>query len=578
MVNGIKKRGQKFLDKFFRVSLKTSEEGKEHIKKNLVERVSHIQNIKLLVLEWSLLVLALVMVAATQAFWYGNTYANDVFVNGGSFTEATIGRVNSMNPLFATTSSEKVLSRLMFADLVEVDYSGHPGLGLAESIRAEENGKVWKIKLRDGLKWSDGEPITNEDVFFTIGLIQDPAVNSIYDSNLNNVKVNENEAGEIVFNLPVAYADFATALEIPVVPKHELEDASPKTLIEDDFSNTPVTSGAFTFKALQSSTTSEEDIVYLAANPNYYMGAPMLNSFVVHTYGNKDDVAKAVNAGAVTATAELAGSETDKITSRVFEAKDSSISVGAFIFFNTAGAELRNLSLRSAIRQGLDINAIREAAPNTVALNYPLLRSQIQLSSYPEIPGYDFDAAKAKVDEIAREGKIHLNVVTVNSGFLPAVSEVVKNQLENLGIEVDLTVYEETRDFIVNVVSRRNYDVLIYKVELGSDPDPLPYYHSSQISTSGLNLSSYRNAMADDLLVGARETLDPVLRVKKYESFLNYWVNDVPAIGLYQANLTYFYNKNVRVYGNDVRLVTPTDRFSDVLNFASVKASRNKTP
>ena len=578
MTDDIKKRGQKFLSKFFKLSLKTGEESKEHIKKNVLDRVSHIQDIKLLVLEWSLLVLALVMVAATQAFWYGNTYANDVFVGGGSFTEATIGRVNSMNPLFATTNTEKVLSKLMFATLVSVDYSGHPGLGLARSIRTEEDGKVWKIKLRDGLKWSDGELITNDDVLFTIELIQNPVVNSIYDSNLGNVKVSENELGEIVFNLPAAYADFATALQIPILPKHELEDASPKTLIEDDFSNAPVTSGAFAFNALQSSTTSEEDVIYLTANPNYYMGAPLLNNFVVHAYGNKDEVANALNAGLATATAELAGSETDKVTSKAFLYKDSSIDIGAFIFFNTAGADLRNLSLRSAIRQGLNIAEIREAAPNTVALDYPLLESQIKLSSYPEIPGYDFEVAKTKISEIAGEGKIHLNIATVKSGFLPDVSEVVKNQLEALGIEVELTVYEENRDFIVNVISRRNYDVLVYKVELGSDPDPLPYYHSSQISTSGLNLSSYLNSMVDDLLVGARETLDSALRIKKYESFLNYWVSEVPAIGLYQANLTYFYNKNVRVYGNGVRLVTPMDRFSDVLNFASVKASRNKTP
>lgn len=578
MVDDIKKRGQKFLKKFFRISLKTGEESKEHIKENLLGRVSHIQNIKLLVFEWTLLVLALIMIAATQAFWFGGSYTDDVFVNGGSFTEATIGRVNSMNPLFATTNSEKVLSKLMFATLVAVDYSGHPGPELAQSVRAEEDGKIWKIKLREGLKWSDGEPLTKEDVLFTIGLIQNPVVSSIYDSNLSGVKASENEEGEIVFTLPTAYADFATALEIPILPKHKLENATLKTLVEDEFSNAPVTSGAFAFNAFQSSSAGGEEIVYLTANPNYYLRKPMLNSFVVHAYDNKEGVIDAMNAGAVTATAELSDIEAEKIKSRAFLQKNSSIDVGAFIFFNTTSERLRNTELRAAIRRGLDISAVRAAAPDTIALNYPLLESQIKLSEYPELPSHDFETAQGKIAEIAGEEKIHLDIATVNSGFLPAVSEEVKNQLEALGFEVSLTTYEENQDFIVNVVSRRNYDLLIYKVELGSDPDPLPYYHSSQISTSGLNLSNYRNSMVDDLLVGARETLDSALRIKKYETFLEYWVNDVPAIGLYQANLTYFYNKNVRVYGNDVRLVTPVDRFSDILNFAATKALRNKTP
>ncbi|MBQ6460919.1 ABC transporter substrate-binding protein [Candidatus Saccharibacteria bacterium] len=578
MVDSFKKRGQKFLRKFSRVSVKASTEGKEHIKENLIQRLSHIQNIRLLVLEWSLLVLALIMIAATQAFWFGNSYASDVFVDGGSYTEATIGKVNSMNPLFATTSSEKVLSKLMFATLTEIDYSGNPGLGLIKSLRAEEDGKVWKIKLRDNLKWSDGEPLTNEDVLFTINLIQDPAVKSIYEPNLKGVKVAENENGEIVFTLAAAYADFATALEIPVVPKHELEDAIIKNLVEDDFSTTPVTSGAFTFNALQSVAASDEEVVYLTANPNYYLGRPMLNSFAVHTYADREDIIDAINNGVVTATAELSGIDANKVTSSAFYKKDSGIAAGVFMFFNTTSANLKNVNLRSAIRGGIDISAVRAAAPDTIALNYPLISSQIQLSDYPQIPGYDFDAAKAKIDEIKGETQFHLDIATVKSGYLPDVSNVTKEQLEALGIEAQVTVYDETQDFIANVISKRSYDILIYEIELGADPDPLPYYHSSQASTSGLNLSNYSNSLVDDLLVGARETLDPALRAKKYESFLDYWISDVPAIGLYQANLTYIYNKNVRTYNNDVRLVSTIDRFSDILNFAAVKAGRNKTP
>jgi hypothetical protein len=55
-------------------------------------------------------------------------------------------------------------------------------------------------------------------------------------------------------------------------------------------------------------------------------------------------------------------------------------------------------------------------------------------------------------------------------------------------------------------------------------------------------------------------------------------VHDVPAIGLYQANMTYIYNKNVRSYGEEVRLVTAIDRFSDIGNWAVTKATRNLTP
>lgn len=578
MVSSLKKRGQKFLRRFSRASYKAGEESKEHIRENLIGRLSHIEDIKLLILEWGLLVFALIMLAVTQAFWFGGSYAENVYTVGGTYIEATIGEVNSMNPLFAVTDSEKVLSRLLFATISTIDYSGHPGIGLAESIIPSENGKVWTVKMRDGLKWSDGEPLTSDDVIFTVGLVKNPAVNSAYSSNLSNVKVSENENGEIIFTLPTAYADFITALNIPVLPKHILDGTDPRTLIENDFSSSPVTSGAFSFNALQGTDVADEQVFYLSANPYYYKGRPTLNSFAVHTYPNKTALLNAVNTGSVTATAELSGADASKITSGQFYRKDSKLNSGAFIFFNTTNASVRDAALRAAIRQGIDLDSIRAAAPGTTKLDYPLTESQIQLTNYPAIPEQDFEAGKNKVHELAGESEIQVEIATVNSGYLPDVTDAVAESLNALGINAHITVYDENQEFITNVIARRNYDILVYEIELGADPDLLPYYHSSQVSTSGLNLSNYRNPLVDDLLLGARDTTNEALRIKKYETFLEYWVTGVPAIALYQPNLTYFYNKNVRTFSNDVRLVTALDRFSDITEWAVNKTTKNKTP
>lgn len=578
MAKTIKKRGQKIIRRLSRASFKARVESKEHIRENFLQRLSHVKNIRLLVLEWLLLATVLIMLSVAQAFWFAGSYAENTFIEGGSYIEATIGRVNSMNPLFATTPSEKTLSRLMFATLTMNDYSGHPGVGLANYVRASEDGKVWKIRLRDGLKWSDGEPITIDDVLFTIELIQNPAVSTIYGPNLDNVKVSVNEAGEIVFVLPSAYADFKAALEIPIVPKHELEDAELKALVEDDFSLNPVTSGAFTFNARQATSVTDEEVIYLSANPYYYRGQPMLNSFAIHAYNDKAGVIAAVNNGAVTATAELSGIDANKVLSGSFNRRETRIDAGVFMFMNTTSSALKNIELRRAIRQGINLESIRAAAPGTVALDYPLLQSQIKLTDYPAIPATNHDAAAATIAEIKGDGQITLNIATVNSGYLPVVAEAIKTELEGLGINAVLTTYEETQEFIASTIAQRGYDILVYEIEMGVDPDLLPYYHSSQANKSGLNLSNYRNTMVDDLLVGARESLDNNLRARKYESFLDYWVADVPAIGLYQANLTYIYNKNVRPYDENEILAVGLDRFMDVENWAVARGTKNLTP
>lgn len=578
MANFFKKRGQKLVRKFSRASVKASEESKEHIKENVIERIDHIKNIKLLIFEWCLLVFALIMLSVTQAFWFSESYAETVFVDGGTYTEATLGDVNSMNPLFATTSSEKVLSRLMFATISTVDYSGHINTGLASSIIPSENGKRWTVTLRDGLKWSDGEPITVDDIVFTVNLIKNPAVATIYNANLSNVQVSVTENQEIIFDLPAAYADFITALNFPVVPKHILENTDPKSLIENNFSNSPVTSGAFAFNAVQLNSATSEKVIYLSRNPYYYKGATMLNSFAVHTFKTHDDIIHAINTGGVTATAELSAAEADKITSSGFRQKNSSLSSGAFIFLNTGKSPLDNPTLRNAIREGLNLEKIRSVAPDTIPLSYPLIDTQIKITKYPEIPAHNFENAKNIITELFKEQKPTLNIATVSTGYLPDVANTTADELRSLGFDASVSVYEENQEFITNIISKRNYDILIYTIEFGADPDLLPYYHSSQTSTAGLNLSNYRNALVDDLLLGARDTIDESLRVKKYENFLEYWVNEVPAIGLYRPNLTYFYNKNARTFDNNVRLVTAIDRFSDIGNWADNKATKNKTP
>lgn len=578
MKESIQKRGQKFVKKFSKASIQVSEEGKEHIKENVFGRISHIASIRLLILEWGLLVVALIMLAIAQSFWFGDSYADNTWSTGGTYIEASVGEVNSMNPLFANTSSEKTLSRLMFSTIASIDFSGHPGPELAEYIKPSENGRIWTIKIRDGLKWSDGEPLTREDVIFTLNLIKNPAVNTVYDANLTNVKISENENGEIVFTLPTPYADFISALIIPVVPEHVLADSDPKTLIEDSFSNVPIGSGAFIFNATQLNTTSGEKTIYLSSNPYYYKNRTLLSSFAVHVFMNRDSIISALNAGTITATAELSEADSENITSKSIYQKNSSLNSGAFIFFNTASQNVKDVATRDAIRRGINLEEIREQAPNTIALNYPLINSQLKLEAYPALPEYDLESAKAKIAELIGENTVTLEVATVNSGFLPKVTEAVSEALKELGYDVHISTYEENQDFISNVLSKRSYDLLIYEIELGADPDPLPYYHSSQASKAGLNLSNYRNALVDDLLLAGRETLDESLRIKKYERFLEYWVSNVPAIGIYQPNLTYYYNKNSRPFSNDLKLVTALDRFTDVNTWAVNTTTKNKTP
>lgn len=571
-----KKRGRSLSERWEEFSERTRETSKEHFQENVIDRLSNAKRVRLLILEWCLLVIVIISLALTQAFWYRQSYSVQAYVDGGTYIEATLGRVNSLNPLFATTESEKVLSKLMFATLSTIDYSGHVGLGLAASIVPDDTGKVWTVTLKDGLKWSDGEPITLDDVLYTVNLTKDSTVNTIYSSNFAGVTV-ERHGDALIFALPSAYADFDSTLNMPILPSHILANVNPGQLLEHSFSSDPVTSGAFKFNAMQNVSNEGERIVYLAANPNYYKSKPMLNSFAIHTYSTTDDIVTAMSTGEVTATAELSAVYRDRLPADLVYEKQTSLASGVFAFLNTTSLLLNNVTVRQAIQRGVNISEIRSVLGDEYPLNYPLLTSELNVDNYPALPQYNLSEAKNMLKDAGAEGQT-LRLVTINTGYFPELADRWKEQLELLGFKVDLSVYDPGQDFVANILRQRNYDILLYEVEFGADLDLFAYYHSSQASTTGLNLSNYANALLDDLILSSRETMSVSGRAAKYETFLRRWVSDVPAIGIYQVSLVYYFNKNVRSFSEDDRLIYATDRFVDVEYWAVNQAQKNRTP
>lgn len=572
--------GQKIARKLTLFSRKAGEATIEHVEENIIDRFSHIRRVRLLILEWALLVIAILFLSITQAYWYSDSYATETYENGGTYTEATLGEVKTLNPLFANSNSEKTISKLLFSSLSQNDYSGHSGYGLAKSIKTTDNGKTWVVKLRDNLKWSDGEPLTNDDVIFTANLIKNPLLNSNYSSNLSGVSVKENDDKTITFGLSTSNVYFAAALDFPILPKHILEGVSPELILEHNFSSKPIGSGPYVYNHTQSIGNLGEKVVYFQSNANYYKGRPKIDSFVVHSFLKSDDIVNALNNGTVTASGELNGADTKKVTSNNMIKRQSSLNYGVFAFFNTDNVS--DKAFRKALKQGINVTKIREVLDGEQALNYPILSNQLKSENYPELPKLDTNTAKKTIktilDKNAELKQNGLNIATVRSGYLPEVAEKLADELRSLGVTANVIVYDAGQDFLLNTLSQRNYDILVYEIGLGPDPDVFAYYHSTEANMNGHNLSNYKNVVVSDLVLSARSTMDVNLRSKKYERFMEYFNDDVPAIGLYQSNLTYFVNKNVRAFSQENHFVTAADRLLDVERWGIEKTSKNRTP
>ena len=566
----------------------------KHFSERFVNRLPNIREVRLWVVEWVLLVLVVFLLAVTQNIWYGESFETEVFVRGGEYSEATLGKVNSMNPLYATTSSEKTLAKLLFANLVSPDSTGHLKNELADSIETDKTMRIWTVKLKENLKWSDGESIKADDVIYTISLIDDTSAKTTVSVDFTNVKVEKKDDLTVVFTLPSSYTDFLDSLEFPIVPEHALKDIKPALVYESDFSMHPIGSGPFVLNALQTSSgvaSSTLQTIYLNRNNNYFKKDTKLDNFTLKTYEGAPQIIEAMKNADVMATAELSKEESEQLPGTISR-RNTLINGGAFAFLNTTSDKLSNVKIRQAIQRGVDMTKVREDIDDAQILDYPILARQ-ETITMPELAKYDEEAAKKLITEaglkynennqiVDKAGKqIVLNIAVPQRDTLAKVAEHFSNQLKKMGFEAVLNVYDEakaTTDFFSAVVRPRDYDILVYEIDLGVSADPFVYYCSSQAAGSGWNLSNYANSLADDALIVARTTTNAKLRKTKYESFMKLWVRDVPAIGLYQSTMTYNFMPNTHIYSENSELTDSLDRFSEVNNWASKKDSVNMTP
>jgi peptide/nickel transport system substrate-binding protein len=566
----------------------------KHFSMLFVGRLRNAREVRLWIVEWVLLVVVVFLFALVQIFWYSDAYETEAFVAGGDFSEATLGKVNSMNPLYAATSSEKTLAKLLFANLVSPDASGRMKGELARKVEMDETGKIWTVTLRDKLVWADGEPITADDIIYTINLITDTTAKTTVSADFSKVKLEKIDDKSVKFTLPSTYIDFTDSLEFPLVPSHILKDISPALVYESEFSKNPIGSGPFKLNAMQASTVMDSHMqtIYLNRNEKYFLGDTMLSTFTLKTYEKIDDIIDAMKSADVMATAELGAEVFDDMPVSV-NRRVSAINGGVFAFLNTEVDHLKNIKVRQAIQMGVNMDAVREGIDEALALNYPILEEQESDLEYPELPKYDIDAAKKLLEEAkysydddgnlldSENNRVQLTIAVAKRDTITGVAERYVNELKKLGFEAILSIFDETmvaEDFFATVVRPRDFDILIYEIDLGVSADPFVYYSSTQASESGWNFSNYKNGLADDALLSAHTTTDRKLRKTKYESFLKYWKNDVPAIGIYRSTLNYYFARNRRIYEEDIRLTDKLDRFVGVRYWASEQKAVNMTP
>ena len=563
-----------------------------HTHKFISKRWGNVRDSQRHIIMWIIIMGLLITATGLQLMWFQNSYKTTTSETNGTYAEAVLGPINSLNPLFANSNAEQSVNYLMFSRLLNYDKTGNLNYDLATNIKTNDNKTVYTINIRPDVKWHDGIKLTTSDIAFTVGLIKNPTTRtSIIGWQNISVKVIDETA--IEFTLQSPFAPFENFLTFPIVPEHILGNVAVGNVLENNFSNNPIGSGPFKMLFSQNvDQISGNKVIYMARNDNYYKGFPKLARFQLHIYNDKESIVQALKSNEINAASGLSIKDVDSVDLKKYSVSSEPIKSGVYAIINTTSELLSDQKIRKAIQLATDTNAIRKELPLTAnQLDLPFINGML-IGDIPKASPFDIVAAKKALDDDGwvvnangireKAGKeLRLSVVTIKNDEFERVLEILVGQWRAIGINIDTKVIDSkdvTQSFVQTTLQPRDYDILLYQLNIGADPDVFAFWHSSQISTQGFNFSNYSNAISDDALLSARTRVEPDLRNAKYLTFAMQWLSDVPAIGLYQSTTQYVHNRNVNSFDESNVLISPIDRYGDVLKWSVGTKSVFKTP
>ena len=191
---------------------------------------------------------------------------------GGIYAEGLVGALVRLNPLLDSYNSvDRDVDQLIFSGLLRFDDQGIPQGDLSNSWGISRDGTIYNFSLYENAVWHDGEPVTSDDVIFTIERMRAedsplPADLVQFWSQIELVRLDEKT---LQFRLPEAFAPFMDYLTFGILPAHLLGELSYAEMVDSPFNLQPVGSGPYRFENLLVEDGQIKGVV-LSAFKEYY--------------------------------------------------------------------------------------------------------------------------------------------------------------------------------------------------------------------------------------------------------------------------------------------------------------------
>ncbi len=463
---------------------------------------------------------------------------------GGNLVNAMTGEPSNLIAMIAGDSASSSIAGNIFNSLIKYDENLEYAPDLAESWQISNNQKTITFKLKKGLEWQDGEPLTSSDVLFTWKLITNPNTRTPYASDYQLV-IKAEAPNPHTFK--ITYADsYAPALDtwasLHILPKHILEN---EDINNTFFSRNPIGSSYY---KLDNWISGQQ--VTLNANENSISGPPLIKKLTSRIIPDTSSQ-----------FLELTADNIDLMNinpiqyQRVFPAKkdlQSKIELYkelgngyTYLGFNLRKAPFNDIKVRQALNYAIDkeevIKGVLLGLGESISSPYkPGTRwNNPNLNPYPYKPkkalkllneaGY----IKNSKGILLKDGiPLKFEIITNQNKQREMTAVLIQRRLQEIGVEVSIRVIEWA-SFVNRFIKTGDFDVVVLGWSLSLDPDQYNIWHSSQQGPGQFNFLGYSNKNVDKLLEVGRKELNLLKREKIYHEFSKYLLEDSPIVYLY---------------------------------------------
>jgi len=497
--------------------------------------------------------------------------------SGGTYVEGVTRMPDRINPLYAWANpTDRNIAALVFSGLVRLGPDGTPQPDLAERWEITASGAAYVFHLRRGVAWQDdpAQPVDADDVLFTFDAISDPGFRGDPElaALMDGVTVTARDAYTVEFRLEQPYAPFLAYLSVGILPEHLLRNLDADDLFNDPFNANPIGSGPYRL-----ASRSEQGIA-LASNPTYHFGPPHVSRIEFRLYADDGELAEALRTGAIDGALLSPSASRSDITflreTELFALHELSETALIIAYFDTRSAVFSDPGVRRALALSTDVRGLIDGVtggagtPATTGIP-PGSWAAGELERPPFDPGQaariletagwprGADGVRTKLG-----ARLSFGLSAPDDGPSLELAEQLARQWRLAGAEVTV-LPRDAGTYVDDVLLARDFEAAVAEIDYGYDPDPYPFWHSTQALPPGRNIASFSDAGMDDALERARQTTDAERRMELYGEFGALFLELTPSVPLYHPTWTYVQANALKGFAGSL-LFTPASRFYNV--------------